>query len=109
MTPAELAHAAGFMNRLPFVTWDRCAGDEADFVAYGWIPRDDARSDFVTLNFSPLEPGQYPAFTTSSKRYSAAIHAALYGELEGVDDDAHFPCKRVEDVFGEIVLRKVEL
>ena len=108
---AQLHWFASFLDRLPFVTWDRCTVGEDELTVYGWIDRlEYFRSDFVVLTFSPLAIGQYPGFTTSSAKRSLEIHRALYSPLADIIDDSdHRPCQRVEDVFGDLVERKVVL
>lgn len=96
------------MNQLDFVTWDRCIvhdyplyADPLGLTVYGWIARDDGRSDFVVLESYPWEDRL--GYTTSSARYSAEIHRRLYGS-----DDGHTDCQRVADSFlSDLVARKV--
>jgi hypothetical protein len=97
------------LNRVSFVEWDRlvrgpAANDpEAWYVTvYGWIGRDDGRSDFVLIEFSSWAPEPY--FLTSSAARSHDIAAAIYGTQEGHAGD----CERVEVVFPDVV-RKAEL
>lgn len=103
------------LNRLDEigVTWDRCVLHDDSGVAYGWIARDDGRSDFVNVEFSygtatDLSglPTRWLAvgYTTSSALHSAHISKLL----RGTNDD-HKDCERVEHVFGDLVNRKVEL
>lgn len=109
---AVLESAAGWLNRLPMVVWDRFV--ETDFgendpglIVYGWIARGDGRADFVVMEI-PLD-GRTPGFTTSSATYSDEIHELLHPDDEGLDVSEHNHCQRVEEVFGDLVLAKVEL
>lgn len=102
--PTQIALA---LNSLPFVTWDRMIEapvGEGDWevVVYGWIPRDDGRSDYVQVTFCSWSDD--PGFTTSSAKHSEEIAGLLYGP--GGD---HFPCLRVEHELGDLVDRKVVL
>lgn len=103
------AEIAGWLNRLPFVRWDRLTDwrtpsrDHAGVTVFGWIARDDGRSDFVLMEFFSWNHDP-PGFSTSSAERSAEIAELLYGP--GGD---HFPCQRVEHVFGFLVEHKVEL
>lgn len=107
MTGDDLADVAEYLNRLPFVTWDRFVQDGDEVAVYGWIDRADTRADFVTLTFdldSGLGMGA-PGFSTSSSERSLEIHRLLYAELD-VDEGEHLDCQRVETVFGDRVQRK---
>jgi hypothetical protein len=78
------------MNALPFVLWDRLV-DRADGLhVYGWIDRNDGRSDFVVLSFHGDGP---PEYVTSSAMKSSEIATALrpYGHPV-------MNCQRVVDV-----------
>lgn len=95
MTPlsdAERTWLAELLNRMPFVEWDRMTFSrdrqtgEMLVAVYGWIARDDSRSDFVVVL---IEHGI--GFTTSSAERSEEI-AQLLG-LASV----HVSCERVED------------
>lgn len=98
----DLAGAAEILNRFPEIRWDRLVeedGDDPVLVVYGWIARDDARSDFVVFKITDdLRVG----FVTSSARYSASISDRLYG-----DHDDHDDCQRVEEFFGALVVNAV--
>jgi hypothetical protein len=97
---------ADVMNLLHEVRWDRCinapAGkpDDISFLTYGWIDRADGRADFVLLEFNDVGAG----ITTSSAQHSRAFSERLYGASSN-----HQDCLRVEDVFGDLVERKVVL
>lgn len=99
---------AAVLNRLPFVRWDRLvdapttSGDHHVTSVYGWIARADCRSDFVLLEFASWD--DTPGFATSSAERSAEIAELLYGA-----GGPHYPCQRVEDVFGDLVANKVAL
>jgi hypothetical protein len=80
------------LNKLPEVTWDRFAGDGVENVSvYGWLPRDDGRSDFVLVMIDKDGPW---LISTSSAKHSADFSARL-----GMDSDGHSGCRRVEDHF----------
>jgi hypothetical protein len=102
LTPDVIAE---WLNKLPMVTWDRFARapveDDELLSVYGWIPRDDGRSDFVLLEFPTWS--DRPGFTTSSALLSAHMHELLFGTSEG-----HADCERVEDWLGDRV-RAVQL
>jgi hypothetical protein len=82
------------LNKLPEVTWDRWAGDMDACMIYGWIPRDDGRSDFVVLRF---KGGECFNFVTSSHRFSAEFARRLLFQITD-----HNPCKRVEDFWPKV-------
>lgn len=101
------------MNRLPEVCWDRCVLHDESGVAYGWISRDDGRSDFVVLEFQWGETKGLGGesltwlgvgFTTSSARYSHEISKRLHGS-----DGGHKDCERIEDAFGALVQNAIHL
>lgn len=109
MSPEVLAALADRMNRIAQVRWDRCVMRSASGVSYGWIDRDDGRSDFVLLDFSWGEtsglagetvPWLSVGYSTSSAEFSEAIGTAL-----GLGGD-HKDCERIEGVFGESVARR---
>jgi hypothetical protein len=95
MTLNEIADK---LNLFPEVEWDRMAGAE-DWRwggAFGWIARDDGRSDFLVVQWQTLDDGEvYWWNTTSSARYSHDFAERLRGE-----DHGHQDCQRVEDVLG---------
>jgi hypothetical protein len=79
------------MALLSLVKWDRYTmGPEGVSTVFGWIDRQDGRSDFVLLR--PTREGC--GVTTSSAEHSEAIGAALNG---GEPTGRHQPCLRVED------------
>lgn len=82
-----LQHA---MAKLPFVTWDRWAGEGQWAQSFGWIPRGDGRHDFVVLESDGTSIGN----TTSSAEYSARISEILHGPSR-----THNHCRRIEDDF----------
>lgn len=95
---------AEILNRLPMVRWDRCVRlPDGAVTVYGWIARDDGRSDFVLVAFLwPDDPLNYYAWT-SSVEHDDAISAALFGD----EDCVHTPCERVGDVFGGLIPNRV--
>lgn len=98
---SALEDVVGTLNGLPEVEWDRCTRGGGELTVFGWIGRDDGRSDFVVMVFD--EDG-LSWFTTSSALLSSEFSRRLLGE-----DAPHMPCERVEDVFGDLVRRKVVL
>lgn len=82
---------AAVLNKLPFVRWDRCSGDVGGVLfVFGWIDREDERSDFALAIF---HAGEVWTVTTSSAKHSALICALVFGvEAE------HVSCERVRDV-----------
>jgi hypothetical protein len=85
-----MRHLRRGMVRLPFVTWDRWAGDRDHAAAFGWIPREDGRFDFVRIESDGEGYGQ----STSSAEYSARISEMLNGRRS-----KHHGCRRIEDDF----------
>lgn len=81
------------LNLLPEVTWDRWYGELDEMAIFGWIARDDGKSDFVLLRFSS---GECWMFETSSARYSAEFAIRL-GFCKSAHEHKH--CKRVEGFF----------
>ncbi|MEY2512703.1 MAG: hypothetical protein QOJ89_61 [bacterium] len=99
----RLDRRAAVMNYLWFVRWDRAVPGDGFVDVYGWIARDDGRSDFVLLTFWDAHPpGTPPSWTTSSARYSAEIAEIINGST-----DTHNACRRVGDVFGDRVRNQV--
>lgn len=101
---------AEWLNRLPFVRWDRClrvpVGGDSQYemlTVYGWIDRDDGRADFVVMEFPSYD--ETPGFTTSSAKHSAAINQLLYKDAD--PNAPHYECDRVDDVFGALVPNRV--
>lgn len=84
---------AAALKLLPEVTWDRWAGDLHEFsMFFGWIERDDGRSDFVVAKF---EAGDCWSVTTSSAKHSEEFTRKLLGNR----GDGHSTCKRIENDF----------
>jgi hypothetical protein len=80
----------------PEVKWDRMVSWAEGTEVYGWVAREDGRSDFVLLAFDfkgPLTIG----ITTSSAEHSETFYTRLFGTLAG-----HVHCERVADVLGEL-------
>lgn len=103
MTADEREWIVETLNTLPFVRWDRLAGlDEGAWLSlcvYGWIDREDGRSDFVVLTFDD----RGLSFVTSSAERHDEINTRL-GFGAGGDQ-----CRRVEDVLGSDVTNHIEL
>lgn len=92
-----------------FVRWDRYlrvpVGAEGQYemlTVYGWIDRDDDRSDFVVLFPSYDET---PGFVTSSAKHSAAINSLLYKDVDPTAP--HYECERIDDFVGDLVPNRV--
>jgi hypothetical protein len=85
----HITELAPFMEKLPFVTWDRYLPGDDQVGAYGWIPHGDGRFDFVVLHM--WQGWSTPQYWTSSAVYSEEIARILYGDAEG-----HVSCQRVE-------------
>ena len=83
------------LAKLPYVKWDRWTGElgsEDGIAVYGWIARDDGRSDFVLVRIDNDGPW---TFFTSSAKYSEDISKRF--NFPG--NAGHHPCKRVEAYF----------
>jgi hypothetical protein len=104
-----IAEVAEILNRFPEVQWDRCTHYHwAHYKVFGWLAREDGRSDFVLLEWTAGETNE-PAqtnLTTSSAEYSQEFGRRLHGEHPG---RVHLPCERVEDVFGALVPNAIHL
>jgi hypothetical protein len=100
---------APWLNRLPFVRWDRFVAEPSgDIAVFGWIDRDDNRADFVLVlweDAAPL-PGP-PCYWTSSAAHSKEIGQLLYGDQPWFSADEHIDCERVDESFGDLVDRWV--
>lgn len=101
--PFGLRDVAGVMNSLPEVTWDRCVPRMSGGSAFGWIAREDGRSDFLVLYWDERGPCGY---VTSSAKHSADFSRRLFGEEAAGN---HKDCERVEKVFAGMVTNKVVL
>lgn len=82
-------HAAieSVLNSFPEVTWDRWAGTSV----FGWIPREDGRSDFVVVR---IEDGRLTSVLTSSATCSEIFSKRL--------SLSHSDCRRVEHDFPNV-------
>lgn len=115
MTDELLAAIAQRMNRLDAVgvQWDRCVLLDNSGVVYGWIAREDGRSDYVELTFQWGETRDLDdapvTWLAGGVSTSSAKHSAQIATLMAGDDFAHTDCQRVEDVFGAMVNAKVVL
>ncbi len=87
------------MNHLWQVNWDRCTQREDGGTAFGWIAREDGRSDFIVLHWGRGGFG----FTTSS----AALGRVFAKELFGTDA-GHNDCQTIQSVFGDFIRNKVK-
>lgn len=97
MPDAEREMVATTLAGFPEVRWDRMLRWDGGAEAYGWIARDDGRSDFLLLHFA-FGDAPTVAMTTSSARYSEEFFRRLYGTLDG-----HVTCERIEDVLDREV------
>ena len=91
------------LNLLPEVTWDRWTGEiggEYGVCVFGWIPRDDGKSDFV---FVRIDDDGCWMYGTSSAKYSEEFGRRL--KFDG--SNGHDPCKRVEDAFLNVKAVKI--
>lgn len=91
---------ASMLNLFPEVKWDRFTEAEEGIEVYGWIDRDDGRSDFLALDIRLS--ANAVGFVTSSAALSEE-----FGERLGFH--SHNDCIRVEDRFGELVSNYVKL
>lgn len=115
MNTAAREHVAGWVNRFPEVIWDRMthadAGETDEYAwpeqvwVFGWIARDDGRTDFLVLQFFRDADADWssPFTSTSSARYSAE-----FADRVGRGDE-HGDCQRVEHLLGDLVDRCVRL
>lgn len=95
MTDRLVSNLTEAMAALPFVEWDRTAGNEDGRVVFGWLPRSDGKRDFVTLT-AWAGWGDHVAAVTSSAKHSRTIARALGHEA------GHQDCQPVGAVFGEV-------
>lgn len=103
MSESFRAAAAEILNRFPEIRWDRLVEDTTEQLVevYGWIDRDDGRSDFVVFR---ITHDLCVGFTTSSAHHSSSIADRLYGH-----HDTHEDCQRVEEYFDGQVTNAVHL
>ncbi len=78
------------LNVFPEVKWDRYTEIEGESNFFGWIEREDGKSDFLVLSFIDSRLWWY---MTSSAKFSKEISKRL--KL------GHSECKRVEQLFGK--------
>ena len=90
---SALASLQAAMRALPFVEWDRTAGDDYYRMVFGWIDRPDGARDFVVLQTFSDWDGHVHPFTSSAK-YTKEISRRLSGCGFG-----HVDCERVSEVF----------
>lgn len=87
------------LNLLPEVHWDRWTGEldaELGIGVFGWVARQDGKSDFVYLRVD--KDGAWMV-GTSSAEHSAEFARRLKFDTGG---EGHKPCKRVEDYFPNV-------
>jgi hypothetical protein len=81
----------------PEVRWDRFVYWGREMAFYGWIDRDDGRSDFFIAEFSLYPGGRVSVGTlTSSPDIGEDVDRRMR------DDDNTVPCQRIEDHFGTL-------
>lgn len=85
------------LNMFPEVQWDRWTGTKNYFAVYGWIPREDNRSDFLVLFFEECD---LSGSVTSSAKYSE-----IFSKRMGLN---HSGCNRVEHLFSNTNHIKLE-
>ena len=84
-----------YLNLFPEVVWDRyCVWDDC-FSVFGWIARDDGRSDFYAMDF---KKGRFYQSNTSSARYSKEFWERICSIHSELSPDDHIDCQRVEDL-----------
>jgi hypothetical protein len=96
----DLVPMAALMNQLPEVTWDRCVVRDFAVSAFGWIGREDGRSDYFLLIY--FAPDNWVT-STSSARYSREFNERLHGAT----DTNHQDCSPVREAFGVLVERSL--
>ncbi len=84
-----------YLNLFPEVTWDRYVEYDDTFSVFGWIARDDGRSDFYTMDF---KKGLFNSSKCSSARYSKEFWSRICAVHPELPLDAHIDCRRVEDL-----------
>lgn len=92
----ELKQIADALNTFPEVTWDRYMDDGQDFIAYGWIEREqDSYKDFMVLVIDDVDFSYW--YITSSAKYSQAFHNRINEDPAG-----HNKCRRIEHMFPDV-------
>jgi hypothetical protein len=84
-----------YLNLFPEVIWDRYTAWGDMFSVFGWIARDDERSDFYTLDFNN---GRFCDSNCSSARFSEEFWRRICSVHPEFPDDGHINCRRVEDL-----------
>jgi hypothetical protein len=77
------------LSSLYFGKWDRYTSSSKGTYYYGWIERDDGKSDFAII---AVEENHYWYMTSSAKK-DAEIR-----EILEMPKEAFNPCKRIEDL-----------
>ena len=118
LSPHHKTVVADYANRIPEAQWDRYVAytietdgqPQTGVTAFGWIPRDDGRSDFVVLTWEWMEQQSFPRCTTSSAELSEAFADRLYaGEEWYVQGETHVDCRRMEHGFGDRIPNVIRL
>lgn len=84
------------LNLYPEVQWDRWNGELADelgVAVFGWIAREDGKSDFLFLRID--KDGIWMITTSSAKHSDDFVRRAGF-------EGGHLPCKRVEASFKNV-------
>jgi len=84
-----------YLNLFPEVTWDRYVEHDDIFSVFGWIARDDERSDFYAMDF---KNGLFSSSNCSSARYSKEFWLRICAIHPKLPTDAHIDCQRVGDL-----------
>lgn len=97
----HLIQVAKILNRFPEVRWDRLTRYEDWYVSvFGWMNRDDGRSDFVVITWENRDGQVFTNLKTSSAEKSHEFGIRLHGDFL---NRVHLACERVEHVLGELV------
>lgn len=78
------------LDQFPEVRWDRWVPWHSGASVYGWISREDGRSDFLAIEFSMHTPTN---FLTSS-----VLHHETFASRLGVALDERSVCRRVTEL-----------
>lgn len=117
LTAEQLDVVAEYANRIPEAQWDRYVAYQVDqdgeprtcATVFGWVARDDGRSDFVTLRWDWMERQAFPEYVTSSAWLSPQLGGRLYRDQDWYVSSEHVDCRRVEDTFGDRIASAVRI
>lgn len=99
IAPEHARNIQRHMNLFPEVLWDRYTASDDWFGVFGWIPRDDGRSDFYTMGF---RDGEFEQSDCSSAKYSKEFWLRLCAIDPNLSPDDHIDCQRVEDLGWDV-------